>query len=171
MDDLELYSHTHFVAIEGFDIDNFPEGFIFSTSLEDGQEKEKEKEKDKVKDDISVSSGLSNNNDFNCPVCYTDGSSSGLVIPSCCSHKICLHCYTSIAVRANKPTCPMCRTDYLSVSPRVTLESNEIIITEEEIQLIIDRLMEGNRIMNEARNYTRNPHLNSDEMQSLLIQP
>ena len=29
--------------------------------------------------------------EFSCPVCYNDGTDSGLVIPAKCSHKICLH--------------------------------------------------------------------------------
>ena len=50
---------------------------------------------------------------FNCPICYTDGSMSGLVNPANCTHQICLECYTNIALRSQSPTCPMCRSVYL----------------------------------------------------------
>jgi hypothetical protein len=51
---------------------------------------------------------------FSCPVCYTDGSKTGLVSPSCCSHKICLTCYSNILLRnKSKACCPECRAQYL----------------------------------------------------------
>jgi hypothetical protein len=51
---------------------------------------------------------------FSCPVCYTDGSATGLVIPSCCSHKICLMCYSNMLLRnKSKACCPECRAKYL----------------------------------------------------------
>lgn len=50
-----------------------------------------------------------------CPVCYTDGSSSGIVKPACCDHTICLECYTNIVVRQpTDPVCPCCRAHYLA---------------------------------------------------------
>ena len=55
--------------------------------------------------------------EFSCPVCYTDGKTSGLVNPSKCTHPICLECYTNIATRSPSPTCPICRTQYLNTSP------------------------------------------------------
>lgn len=51
---------------------------------------------------------------FCCAVCYTDGASSGLVTPTCCSHKICLECYTKITIiNKDKASCPECRTLYI----------------------------------------------------------
>jgi hypothetical protein len=50
-----------------------------------------------------------------CPVCYTDGTSSGIVKPACCDHTICLACYTNIVVRQpTDPVCPCCRAHYLA---------------------------------------------------------
>jgi len=59
---------------------------------------------------------------FECAVCYTDGSASGLVIPKCCSHKICLGCYTNIVLRsrATDARCPQCRTVFLPKGTVVT---------------------------------------------------
>ena len=52
---------------------------------------------------------------FECPVCYTDGQTSGHAIPTC-GHKICLGCYTNIAVRnPDAPLCPCCRQPYMAV--------------------------------------------------------
>ena len=52
--------------------------------------------------------------EFRCAVCYTDGKESGLVTPACCSHKICLACYTKIVcLNKEKATCPECRTLYI----------------------------------------------------------
>jgi len=52
---------------------------------------------------------------FECPVCYTDGASSGHAMPTC-GHKICLGCYTNIAVRnPDTPLCPCCRKPYMAV--------------------------------------------------------
>lgn len=51
---------------------------------------------------------------FTCAVCYTNGESSGIVIPKSCSHKICLDCYTKIVLNdKNTIRCPECRTFYL----------------------------------------------------------
>ena len=60
---------------------------------------------------------------FSCPVCYTDGSESGLVKPASCSHSICLNCYTNIVIRAPHSLCPLCRTEYLP-----TLQQPEEVI-------------------------------------------
>lgn len=91
----ELYSKTEMIPINDDDI-------VPDTDSDSENEKENETEKD---------------NEFSCPVCYTDGKESGLVNPSCCSHKICLQCYTNIAIRANSASCPMCRTKYLNNEP------------------------------------------------------
>ena len=50
--------------------------------------------------------------EWNCPVCYTDGSSSGHVIPKCCPHKICLDCYSNILTKTANCICPVCRAEY-----------------------------------------------------------
>lgn len=50
---------------------------------------------------------------FECAVCYTDGQ-SGIVTPTCCSHKICLTCYTNIVINnPSNPICPQCRAEYI----------------------------------------------------------
>ena len=51
--------------------------------------------------------------EWSCPVCYTDGSSSGHVIPKCCTHKICLDCYSNILTKTTNCICPVCRAEYL----------------------------------------------------------
>lgn len=52
--------------------------------------------------------------EFSCAVCYTDGKDSGLVTPACCSHKICLACYTKIvSLQKEQATCPECRKLYI----------------------------------------------------------
>ena len=50
--------------------------------------------------------------EWNCPVCYTDGSESGHVIPKCCTHKICLDCYSNILTKTANCVCPVCRAEY-----------------------------------------------------------
>jgi hypothetical protein len=61
---------------------------------------------------------------FECPVCYTDGSDSGLVSPNC-GHKICLECYSTILIRtAAQASCPCCRTNYLKTAPQPVQEED-----------------------------------------------
>jgi hypothetical protein len=61
-----------------------------------------------------VDKAVGPDNPFCCAVCYTDGSSSGLVTPTSCTHKICLECYTKIAIQhKDNATCPECRTLYM----------------------------------------------------------
>ena len=50
--------------------------------------------------------------EWSCPVCYTDGSESGQVIPKCCTHKICLECYSNILTKTANCICPVCRAEY-----------------------------------------------------------
>lgn len=89
---------------------------------------------------------------FNCPVCYTDGSESGLVNPAKCTHKICLECYTNIATRAQSPSCPMCRKVYLNTTtPPPSLSTSPT-----------------NQQQSQQQQRPLTPHLNSDVM-SLLI--
>lgn len=61
----------------------------------------------------TVSVAVGPDSAFSCSVCYTDGSETGIVTPAHCSHKICLGCYTQIAIlhKANAK-CPECRTLY-----------------------------------------------------------
>lgn len=72
---------------------------------------------------------------FSCPVCYTDGSESGLVKPASCSHNICLKCYTSIVIRVPHSLCPMCRTEYLP-----TLEQPEEVVNIEIRAAALDNI-------------------------------
>ncbi len=61
--------------------------------------------------------------EFCCAVCYTSGESSGLVKPACCSHKICLSCYTNIVIlHKDKSKCPECRALYMANSNSVGQE-------------------------------------------------
>jgi len=96
--------------------------------------------------------------EFNCPVCYTDGSESGLVNPAKCSHKICLECYTNIAARAQSPSCPMCRKPYLNTTTPPPSLSNSPTNQQQQEQ--------SQSQSQPQRPLT--PHLNSDIM-SLLI--
>ena len=92
--------------------------------------------------------------EFNCPVCYTDGSESGLVNPAKCNHKICLECYTNIAKRTPSPSCPMCRKVYLNtITPPPSLSNSPTNQLQQQQQ-------------QQQRPLT--PHMNSDVM-SLLI--
>lgn len=95
----------------------------------------------------------SKDEEFNCPVCYTDGSDSGLVNPAKCNHKICLECYTNIATRAQSPSCPMCRKPYLNTTTPPPSLSNSPTNQQQQQQ-------------QQQRPLT--PHMNSDVM-SLLI--
>jgi ribosomal protein L40E len=94
--------------------------------------------------------------EFNCPVCYTDGSESGLVNPAKCNHKICLECYTNIATRAQSPSCPMCRKAYLNTTTPPPSLSNSPTNQQQQQQ----QSQQQQRLLT--------PHLNSDVM-SLLI--
>lgn len=51
---------------------------------------------------------------FECPVCYTDGATTGLVTPVC-GHKVCLGCYSTMLLggRGMLTKCPCCRQKYL----------------------------------------------------------
>jgi len=52
--------------------------------------------------------------EFTCAICYTNGEKTGIVIPKCCSHKICLGCYTNIVLtNKEKSKCPECRAIYM----------------------------------------------------------
>ena len=51
---------------------------------------------------------------FECPVCYTNGATTGIVTPVC-GHQLCLGCYSTMLVN-NQTTnkCPCCRRKYLN---------------------------------------------------------
>jgi len=55
---------------------------------------------------------------FECPVCYTDGSNSGLVHPLC-KHTICLSCYSRILLHIQDARCPYCRRNYIEINTLV----------------------------------------------------
>ena len=50
-------------------------------------------------------------NNMTCPICYSDGLTSGIVIPTSCIHSLCLSCYSNHII-LNKRQCPVCRTMY-----------------------------------------------------------
>ena len=60
---------------------------------------------------------------FECPVCYTDGSLSGVLDPNC-NHKICVSCYSTIILKCGQkqPACPCCRKQYVIYSDDVNRE-------------------------------------------------
>jgi hypothetical protein len=53
---------------------------------------------------------------YECPVCYTDGADSGIVEPLC-KHKLCLSCYSNILLLGRENSrCPCCRKAYLKTA-------------------------------------------------------
>jgi hypothetical protein len=53
---------------------------------------------------------------YECPVCYTDGTDSGFVEPLC-KHKLCLSCYSNILLLGRENSrCPCCRKAYLKTA-------------------------------------------------------
>ena len=85
---------------------------------------------------------------FCCAVCYTDGSTSGLVTPACCTHKICLDCYTKITLlNKGRASCPECRTLYIKKEkeePDLYADMPPLISAQE----IISRYLLENEIFN-----------------------
>lgn len=63
---------------------------------------------------------------FECPVCYTNGATTGIVTPVC-GHKLCLGCYSTMLV-GNKETnkCPCCRRKYLNTGAYEPYEITDI---------------------------------------------
>jgi len=108
---------------------------------------------DTIADSSTQDETVNEESDFSCPVCYTDGAESGLVTPACCSHKICLRCYTNIAIRAQSPTCPLCRTEYLPQDTPV--QENQQI----DVANILDTFFPIPR---------QNPQMNSHSIQEIL---
>jgi hypothetical protein len=72
---------------------------------------------------------------WSCPVCYTDGAASGQVIPKCCTHKICLDCYSNILISTTNCTCPVCRAVYRPDISQVPAHIQEPIHVQEPIQV------------------------------------
>lgn len=96
------------------------------------QEQHQEQDQDKDKDH------------FECPVCYTDGSTTGLVTPVC-GHKVCLACYSTMLL-GNMTKCPCCRRKYLSHG--IEEESDEVdysdmppLISHSELHALYDNLI------------------------------
>lgn len=95
---------------------------------------------------------------FSCAVCYTDGSTSGLVTPACCSHKICLECYTKIvSLNKEKASCPECRTLYI---PKT--------VEEEDEYYGMPDLIDPSEIYNNNNNIY-NIHINNNNLINNLI--
>jgi hypothetical protein len=62
---------------------------------------------------------------FECPVCYGDGSTTGLVTPLC-GHKVCLACYSTMLLGGlgKRTKCPCCRKKYMSYEDQEQLEDD-----------------------------------------------
>jgi hypothetical protein len=83
---------------------------------------------------------------WSCPVCYTDGSSSGHVIPKCCTHKICLDCYSNILTKTTNCICPVCRSLYRPNNPEITAVNQEPvanIVPRRKVLIITDNFYFG----------------------------
>lgn len=46
-----------------------------------------------------------------CPVCYSEFK-NGITIPSSCSHKVCLTCYTNIILFTKEFNCRLCKEKF-----------------------------------------------------------
>ena len=115
---------------------------------------------------------------FSCAVCYTDGSTSGLVTPTSCSHKICLECYTKIvSLKKEKATCPECRTLYIpktveAVEAVEAVEEDEYygmpdLIAPSEFDIIYNNNFNMN--LNINNNFNMNFNNNNDNLINNLI--
>lgn len=109
-------------------------------------------------DELEETKESDTQDEFSCPVCYSDGAESGLVTPSHCTHKICLECYTNIAARAPSPNCPMCRTDYLKAPVQRTMSPSQMPIQQTN----------QNHTQSPINRRPLSPNMNSDVM-SLII--
>lgn len=79
----------------------------------------------KTEQSIQTEQSVQSEAEFSCAVCYTDGETSGLVNPKCCSHKICLSCYTNIVIiHKQGAKCPECRTLYVPSSEAIKSDDN-----------------------------------------------
>ena len=105
---------------------------------------------------------IDNEDDFSCPVCYTDGAKSGLVQPSNCSHKICLECYTNIATKTTALLCPMCRIPYIKTDASVTNTQTPVSNTHSP------QTVDSPHTVSRTISRSQPPHLNSDAMARLI---
>jgi hypothetical protein len=97
--------------------------------------------------DKKVDKAVSKEEPFSCAVCYTDGSSSGIVSPACCRHKICLDCYTKITLlNKEKASCPECRTLYIKKAKEEIDEYADMPPLISAQQLIANYLLENELI-------------------------
>jgi hypothetical protein len=97
--------------------------------------------------DKKIDKAVSTEESFSCAVCYTDGSSSGIVSPTCCRHKICLDCYTKITLlNKDKASCPECRTLYIKKAKEEIDEYADMPPLISVHQLIADYLFENELI-------------------------
>lgn len=69
---------------------------------------------------------------FECPVCYTDGSLSGVLEPTC-KHKICVSCYSTIILKCPSATCPCCRKQYLVSQTTEPQAVSEAVLRRREL--------------------------------------
>jgi len=94
---------------------NQPHGSKKRKTRESSESDQAEKQQSEQSEDQQPDQAEEQQPKVECPVCYTDGSSSGIVKPACCDHTICLACYTNIVVRQpTDPVCPCCRAHYLA---------------------------------------------------------
>jgi len=85
------------------------------------------------------------NNGFICAICYTNGEKTGIVSPKCCSHKICVGCYTNIIIiKGENAQCPECRVVYVPKS--------EIIVQKEPNYFNYNTYIQTNTILNTEYN-------------------
>lgn len=97
--------------------------------------------------DKKVDKTVATDEPFSCAVCYTDGSSSGIVSPACCRHKICLDCYTKITLlNKDKASCPECRTLYIKKAKEEIDEYADMPPLISAQQLIANYLLENELI-------------------------
>ena len=107
-----------------------------------------------------VDKAVGNDEPFSCAVCYTDGSSSGIVSPACCNHKICLDCYTKISLlNKDKASCPECRTLYIKKM------KEELDIYADMPPLIsVQQLIANYLFENELINFINNINYSHDQL-------
>lgn len=92
--------------------------------------------------------------EFTCAVCYTNGEDSGLVSPACCSHKICLSCYTNIVIINKKESkCPECRALFVSEAKEQEQEQDQ---DQDEMYSDMPPLISSEEALNIQVYYTLN---------------
>ena len=73
----------------------------------DKNKKKNEKKEDNKEDEIN----LDDNNNLNCPICFTNSSSGKKFLVSICGHIICKDCCNSVIKSNSKSYCPICKTE------------------------------------------------------------